>query len=117
MSEHDQQQQLRESVEHIADRAAKQAIEGVLSALGIDAANPIKSQSEFQALRSLAKMMKDEGIAEDLAFIRRLRTVTDTMKESGWKTFVRVIVTAALGIFFIGTKDWWVGHVWVAITK
>lgn len=111
MSEHDQEQQLRQSVAHIAERAADEAVSRMLTHLGIDASNPIQSQAEFQALRELAKLLKDEGIAADLAFIRRLRTASETIKDTTWKTVVRVLLTAALGIFAIGTKDWWLQHI------
>lgn len=111
MSEHDQEQQVRESVQHIASRAAKEAVEQFAIHLGIDAANPLQSQADFQALRALAKLLKEEGIAEDLAFIRRLRIASDTIKDTTWRTMIRVLVTAALGLFAIGTRDWWLGHI------
>jgi hypothetical protein len=111
MADHDQAQQVRESVEHVAERAADVAVARMLTHLGIDAANPIQSQAEFQSLRALAKLMADEGVAADLAFIRRLRTASDTIKDATWRTTVRVLVTAALGIFAIGTKDWWIAHI------
>jgi hypothetical protein len=112
MSEHDQEQQVRESVQHIADRAASKAVQNMLTHLGIDASNPIQTQIEFQALRDLARLLKDEGIAADLAFVRRLRTASDTIKDATWRTIIRVVITAAIGIFVIGTRDWWLGHVW-----
>lgn len=112
MSANDQQAQIRESVQHIADRAASQAVKDMLTHLGIDASDPIRTQTEFQALRELAKLLKDEGIAADLAFARRLRTASETIKDATWRTIIRVVVTAAIGIFFIGTKDWWLAHVW-----
>lgn len=111
MSDLEQEQQVRESVHNIADRAADAAVARMLTHLGIDAANPIQSQSEFQALRKLAKLMSDDGVMEDLAFIRRLRTASDTIKDATWKTVVRVLVTALLGLLVIGTKDWWWQHV------
>jgi hypothetical protein len=111
MTELDNEKQTRESIQHIADRAATEAVRQTLTALGINAENPMKSQEEFQALRALAKLMKDEGIAEDLQFIRRLRTASDTMKDATWRTIIRVIITATLGIVAIGTRDWWFAHV------
>jgi UDP-N-acetyl-D-mannosaminuronic acid transferase (WecB/TagA/CpsF family) len=112
MSTQAQEQQTRESIQHIADRAAAQAVKEVLLHLGIDVANPIQTQIEFQALRELAKLLKDDGIAADLAFARRLRTASETIKDATWRTIIRVVVTAALGIFFIGTRDWWLAHIW-----
>lgn len=111
MSVEDQQQQIRESVTHIAELAAKKAVEDVCLLLGIDVKDPIKTQAEFQAVRKIAAMLENDEVVDDLAFIRRLRTATDTIKDTTWKTVVRVLVTGALGIFLLGTKDWWLKHI------
>lgn len=115
MTEHDQERQLRESVEHIAERAAEKAAEAtairVLTLLGIDAANPIQTQAQFQALRKVSKLIEDEEVVEDLAFARRLRKATDAATKVTWTTIVKALVTLAIGIFAIGTKDWWLTHI------
>jgi len=115
MSEHDQQQQIRESVEHIAERAAQKAAEAtairVLTALGIDTSDPIQTQAEFQALRKVAKLLNDTDVVDDLAFVRRLRAATEAATRVTWTTIVKALVTLALGIFAIGTKDWWLTHI------
>jgi hypothetical protein len=95
----------------MADAAAKKAVAEVLLHLGIDANDPIKTQAEFQAVRELATVMKDAEIAEDIAFVRRLRKASDTIQDTTWKTIVRVLVTGAVGVFLIGTKDWWLSHI------
>jgi glucuronate isomerase len=101
----------KKTEELIAERAAEAAVHRILIHLGIDATNPIQSQEDFQALRALAKLLKDVGLTEDLAFLRRLRTASDTIKDTTWKTAIRVVVTATLGILAIGTREWWMQHI------
>jgi hypothetical protein len=98
------------AMEAIAERAAKKAVQEVLQHIGVDTSNPIKTQAEFVAMRELTVLMKDEKIAADLEFLRRLRTASDGIRDTAWKTVAKVLVTALLGIFAIGTKDWWLTH-------
>lgn len=111
MSEQEQQDQIRESVQHIADRAAKQAVAEMLTHLGIDAKDPIKTQAEFQAVRKVAKLLEDEEVMDDFAFIRRLRKTSDAVRSTTTKSIVSWAVPALLGLLALLTKDWWLAHV------
>lgn len=95
----------------MAKTAAKEAVGEMMLHLGIDATNPLKTQAEFMAVRELAAMMKDEELLEDMAFIRRLRKTSDTIKDTTWKTIAKVVATTAVGIFVLGTKEWWATHI------
>lgn len=106
-----QEKQLRESVVHLADRAAHTAVEQVFTNLGIDISNPIKAQEQFASLRRLAVMMADEKFAEDFAWLRRLRLASESAKDVSIRTIVKILVTAILGVIAIGTKDWWISHI------
>lgn len=108
MSETDDQAQVRQSIEHIADRAASKAVRDTLLLIGIDLSDPIKAQEEFAALRGLASTT----VQSDLAFLRRLHGAADTVSEAGWRTVIRVLITALLGGIAIVTKDYWLSHFW-----
>jgi len=108
MSEKDEQAQIRQSVEHIAERAASKAVRETLILFGIDANDPIKAQKQFAALGSLAS----ERTLANLEFLDRFHTATDRVADTGWQTFIRVIVTAGLGLIAIVTKDYWLSHIW-----
>lgn len=95
----------------VAKEAAKEAVQEVLQHIGVDTANPIRTQAEFAAMRELTVLMKDEAIVQDLEFLRRLRMVSETVRDTTWKTVAKVIVTFTLGIIALGTKDWWLAHI------
>ncbi len=108
--EHHQQQQIRESVQHIANTAATRAVEHTLTALGIDIKDPIKSQKEFHAVRKLAALLEDEDITDDFAFVRRLRKSTEAVRATTRTSIVAWVVPAVLGFIALMTKDWWITH-------
>jgi hypothetical protein len=62
-------------------------------------------------MRALRKLMDDEEFLLDLQFMRRWRKNTDKVTDTGITTFVRWLVVGALGIFILGTKDWWIKHI------
>lgn len=108
MAEGDQELQVRASIEHIADRAASKAVRDTLLLIGIDLADPIKAQEEFAALRSIAT----PKMQSDLAFLRRLHGAADTVSDAGWRTLVKLLLTALLAGIGIVTKDYWLSHIW-----
>lgn len=95
----------------VAKEAAKEAVDDVLQRIGIDVSNPIKTQAEFAAMRELTVLMKDEKIAADLEFLRRLRGASENIRDTAWKTVAKVVATALLGFLALGTKDWWLAHI------
>lgn len=103
MSEADDQRQVRESIEHIADRAAAKAVRDTLMLIGVDLSDPIKAQEEFATLRSIAS----PAVQSDLAWLKRLHGAADVASDAGWRAIIRVLVTASLGGLVIVTKDYW----------
>jgi hypothetical protein len=112
MSETDNEAQTRRSIEAIADRAATKAVRDTLTLLGIDVTNPIRAQEEFARLRRVSAMMHDEERVKDLEFLNRLRAASEMIQDTGWKTVIRVCVTAGLGLALLVTKDYWISHIW-----
>lgn len=90
---------------------AKQAVEEVLQRLGIDTADPLQAQADFQKLRTLRKLMDDEEFLADLAFMRRWRRGTEKVAETGISALVKWFVVGLLGLLLLGTKDWWIMHI------
>lgn len=107
MTDLDQEAQVRQSTEHIAERAAVKAVRETMLLLGIDIDDPIKAQRQFAALASLTS----ERTIENLQFLDRWRVASDRVSDAGWRTFVKVIVTAGLGLFAIMTKEYWYNHI------
>lgn len=108
MSAGDDQVQVRESIEHIADRAAEKAVRNTLSLIGIDLTDPIRAQEQFAMLRAISSA-RTQG---DLAFLRRLHGAADTVSDAGWRTLVKILLTAVLAMVGIVTKDYWLSHIW-----
>lgn len=90
---------------------AQRAVEGVLQRLGVDTLNPLKAQADFQRLRSIGELMEDKEFQADLAFMRRWRTNTDAITDTGIRTAVKITVSGLLGLLVLGTKDWWIRHI------
>lgn len=97
----------QEDIELVAQRA----VEGVLQRLGVDTSNPLKAQADFQRLRSISALMDDPEFQADLAFMRRWRSNTETIAQTGMKAFVKWFVVGGLGLLVLGTKDWWIRHI------
>jgi hypothetical protein len=112
MSNEEQQRQIRESIQHVADRAATKAVHDTLLLLGIDTENPIRAQEEFALLRRLANTMNDPRTVDNLAFLERLHVATDRVADTGFRTIIRVAITAALGLLALMTRDYWLSHFW-----
>jgi hypothetical protein len=108
VSDIEQEKQIHESLERIAERAAKKAVSETLVMFGIDISSPIQAQTQFVRLRQLSS----ERTIDNLEFLDRLHTASDRVSDTGWKTFIRVIVTAGLGLLAIMTRDYWLGHFW-----
>lgn len=113
MGENEQAAQIRQSVEHIAERAASRAVRETLMMFGIDTADPIKAQEQFAALRQLAT----PRTLENLEFIERIHIAADRVSDTGWRTVIRVIVTAGLGILAVMTHDYWLNHIKMLFVK
>lgn len=108
MSALDNERQTRESIEHIADRAATKAVRDTLQLIGIDLTDPIKAQEEFAALRAMAS----PAIQADLAFLARLHGGAELIKDTSWRTVFRILITAIIAGAAIVTKDFWLAHIW-----
>lgn len=96
-----------DTVRRIGAEAGKEAARQVLLSLGINAFNPIEAQETFSTMRELAT----DETREDLAWVRRVRGATETVRDTSLKTVTRILVTAFLGIVLLGTKEWWWKHI------
>lgn len=103
----EQEAQIKQSIEHIAERAASRAVRETLMMFGIDTADPIKAQEQFATLRQLA----NARTVENLEFVERIRNASDRISDTSWRTVIRVVVTAALGMFAVMTHEYWLSHV------
>lgn len=90
------------------DSIAQRAIEGVFTRLGVDINDPLSAQKDFALLRA---MRMDENLKADLDFAHRLRVAGEKVTDTSVRTVVRVLVTGALGLLLLGTKDWWIKHI------
>lgn len=101
--------------EHItrdeATQIAERAVEGVLERLGVDTKDPIQAQADFAKLRALRRLMDDDEFQLDLAFMRRWRTNTDKITDTGIRAVAKWFFLGLLAIMALGTKDWWIKHV------
>lgn len=114
MSDADNEQQRRESIEHIAERAAKNAVREMMLLLGIDVADPIKAQEEFARLRTLAREIGSERTRTNLEWLDRLHTASDRISDTSWRTVTRLVVTGAAGLLVLMTREYWTQHLpWI----
>lgn len=113
MSDLEQDAQIRQSVEHVAERAASRAVRETLLTFGIDVNDPIKAQEQFAALRQLST----PRTIENLDFLDKWHVAADRVSDTSWRTFVRVIVTAGLGLLAVMTKEYWIAHVTNVFSK
>lgn len=108
MTDRDAEEQKRQSIQHIADQAAAKAVRDTLMLIGIDVTDPIAAQSQFAALRELAK----PRTLDNLAWLESVHIASEKAADMGWRTVVRVLVTAGLGGLAFVLKDYWVQHIW-----
>jgi hypothetical protein len=108
MTDVEQQKQLRESIEAIADRAAAKAVRDVMVTLGIDVSNPIIAQAQFAALRELSS----PRTMDNLQWLETLHAASQRVADTSWKTFIRLMVTAAFGLVAVVTREYWMNHFW-----
>lgn len=94
--------------QRIAEEASRKALADLLGPLGISLDNPRPDLGKLLTARAL---LDDESFADDLAFIRKLRTNTEKVSDAGIKAFVTVFVTGLLGLILLGTKEWWIKHI------
>jgi hypothetical protein len=90
-------------VKAIAEASSREAVREILTSLGIDVTNPIKTQAAFAAFR---KVVLDEEFEADQAHLRKWRKSVETVQQKGLAASVTVIVTGVLGLvgYFIKSK-------------
>lgn len=102
---------LKQQVERdkaLAEEAARSALRELFPALGISPETATRDISKLLAARAL---LDDDEFAQDLAWVRRLRTTSGKIADAGIATTVKILVTFMLGIVALGTKDWWLKHI------
>lgn len=107
MTDLQQEEQVRQSIEHIAEHAAKKAVRETMLLLGIDIDDPIKAQRQFATLATLTS----DRTAENLQFLDRWRIASDRVSDAGWRAFVKVIVIGMLGLLATMTREYWMAHI------
>jgi hypothetical protein len=98
----------RDEVKEIAAVAAKEAVQEVLIAIGIDVSGPQairEAQRDFVVIHELARLALDSDFRKDLEFVREWRLGTTAMRKTGVRAAVGLIVTAALGALWLGLQQ------------
>lgn len=112
MTHFDDQEQARQSIEHIADRAAAKAVRDTLMLIGIDVTNPIKAQEEFATLRRMVTLVGSERTQQNLVWLETLHSASEKVADTGWRTVTRLLITAGIGLLAVMTREYWFTHVW-----
>lgn len=92
----------------LAEEAARRAIAELLPTLGI---RPETASQDISKLLAARALIEDDEFAADLAWVRKLRTTSGKIADAGIATTVKILVTFALGIVALGTKEWWLKHI------
>lgn len=97
-------------MKQIASDAAKEAITELFLKLGIDVSNPIDVQRDMLALRTLSHQINDAEIAHDMAYLRSLRTASDSIKSKTMLTLVGLLVVGLVSALVVGVKSIFAGE-------
>jgi hypothetical protein len=93
-----------QNMEDVAEKAATKAVHSVLTTLGVDIANPIEAQRNFQTLRDLTKLAGDAEFQKDLRHIRVWRTRTEAVTTKGMLATITAAVGGAVTVFIYGIQ-------------
>lgn len=94
-----------QNMEDVAEKAATKAVQSVLITLGIDVANPIEAQRNFQTLRDLTKLAGDSEFQKDLRHIRVWRTRTEAVTTKGMLATITAVVGGVFTVFVYGLQN------------
>lgn len=92
-------------VERAAAEAAEQAVQKVLTSLGVDHVNPLETQRDMAALREWRSVISDEEFKKDLMHLRRWRQAMDGMQNKGMLTVVGVVFTGLCAAVWLGVQS------------
>jgi len=92
-------------VERAATEAAEQAVQKVLTSLGVDHVNPLETQRDMAALREWRSVISDEEFKKDLMHLRRWRQAMDGMQNKGMLTVVGVVFTGLCAAVWLGVQS------------
>lgn len=92
-------------IESTARHAAKEAVAGTLTSLGIDASNPIDTQHDMAALRELRTLVEDVEFQKDMLHIRKWRMTLDRVQAKGVITLVGLMIVAFAGVAWLGIQQ------------
>lgn len=86
-------------------KAATNAINAQLTAVGIDASQPLQSQKEMRLLRRISDMDDEEKFFPAIATAARIKDTGEQFRAAGMKVITTALATFFVGAFWLGFKD------------
>lgn len=86
----------------VAEAAAEKAVNKCLIAMGLDPNDPIKAQEDFSIMRYVGEKIRDPEFKEDLAWLRRSRTLSQGIFGKAFMTAVGLACVGALNALWQG---------------
>lgn len=103
----EQQAQLRQSIQMVADAAAEKAVRETFQLFGVDTRDPIKAQEQFALLRKLA----EPRTIKNLEWLDSVHASAERASDVSWRAIIKTLVLAALGLAGLMTKEYWINHI------
>ncbi len=95
----------RAEVEEIAASAATNAVRETLLTIGVDVSHPIEAQRDFAVMRQIGRLAMDAEFRKDLEFVREWRLGMQSLRSTGVRTAIGVLVTATFGALWLGIQQ------------
>ena len=92
-------------VERVAEQAAEQAVQKVLTSLGVDHVNPLETQRDMAALREWRSIIADDEFRKDLMHLRKWRQAMDGIQNKGMLTVVGVVFSGLCAALWVGLRE------------
>lgn len=89
----------------IAEAAADKSVAKMLTAMGLDPANPIGSQDLFGVLRDIAMRARDPEHLKDQEWMRRTRQRSEGMVGKVLVTATGLVVVGAMHTLWMGLRS------------
>jgi len=91
-------------IEQTANSAAKNAVEGMLVSLGIDATDPIEVQKDMAYLREFRQFLGDPEVQADLLHMRKWRKTMEGVQRKSLVSVVGLIVVGTAALIWMGIQ-------------
>jgi hypothetical protein len=92
----------RAEVEDIAEAAAKAAVRETLLLIGVDLSDPLATQRDFAVMREVGRHAMDSDFRKDLEFAREWRLGMQSLRSTGVRTAIGLLVTAIASAIWLG---------------